>query len=558
MHLGNAGLIHGNYKLAVNYYKKAIEIDPSYFTAYVKASALLRKLKYFEIAESLVNSGLIHINEPHEYAILLREKGFALAGQLKLIKASEVLQKCVSLGQSYDCFYQAVKIISSSNQRFDLAKQFLSLSNKFITICVGGANNLSGFHYKFNTSLNVARFNWQRDFELAKDLKEATLLDVSPRESNEILTKKISNLSDFSLPNDYSQPCLFLLENKNSVNLNPEFNDVQGLLSEEFHHLYVKGTFNQPFYSKVQHSLYVIPRAYFSLSSSKQCKIVSLDGYYISSVMGHWYPITFSNQCLIKQLKHEEDIVYATPAIGQKNLYHFMIEVVASLMFYTRLGLNSSIIFEQSLNSLQLDFLKALNIPQNKILAANQVDETSFKQAIVCRPAGVDKLVASAYRELAHSILSRNSSPSQQKTYRPDRIYISRRKAAYRPCVNEGEIEQSLSNLNFHICYAEDLSLSEKVSIMYYASIVVSPFGAGLTNTVFCREGTKIVELIPKTFNLNIYFQLAIVFGFSYYPVLGSVIETLEIKDTHSDKWENSYQWSVDITKLLKLLDVLL
>ena len=44
------------------------------------------------------------------------------------------------------------------------------------------------------------------------------------------------------------------------------------------------------------------------------------------------------------------------------------------------------------------------------------------------------------------------------------------------------------------------MSVAEQVELFVYADVVVAPHGAGLTNLLFCREGTRIVEIFPPTY----------------------------------------------------------
>jgi hypothetical protein len=86
------------------------------------------------------------------------------------------------------------------------------------------------------------------------------------------------------------------------------------------------------------------------------------------------------------------------------------------------------------------------------------------------------------------------------------RIYISRAKASRRRLVNEERIWPLLRRVGFERVFMEDLSLAQQVRLMGQAEVVVGPHGAGLTNIVFCPEGTKVVEIADLSFpNPNLY-----------------------------------------------------
>ncbi|TQL69432.1 uncharacterized protein DUF563 [Nocardioides albertanoniae] len=79
------------------------------------------------------------------------------------------------------------------------------------------------------------------------------------------------------------------------------------------------------------------------------------------------------------------------------------------------------------------------------------------------------------------------------------RVYLSRARSV-RSFANEAAVEEMMAGLGFAIVYAEELSVAEQARVFGAVDIVVAPHGAGLTNLVFCRPGTRVVELFPDTY----------------------------------------------------------
>ena len=78
-------------------------------------------------------------------------------------------------------------------------------------------------------------------------------------------------------------------------------------------------------------------------------------------------------------------------------------------------------------------------------------------------------------------------------------IYISREPGVDRSVVNEAEFVNYIRahlypDLIVYNNYNKD-TIEEQAQLFSSASTVISPFGAGLTNTVFCSPDTKIIEL---------------------------------------------------------------
>ena len=42
------------------------------------------------------------------------------------------------------------------------------------------------------------------------------------------------------------------------------------------------------------------------------------------------------------------------------------------------------------------------------------------------------------------------------------------------------------------------MSIMDQIKIFSSAQIVIGPTGSALTNIIFCSEGTKVIEIIPK------------------------------------------------------------
>jgi hypothetical protein len=73
-------------------------------------------------------------------------------------------------------------------------------------------------------------------------------------------------------------------------------------------------------------------------------------------------------------------------------------------------------------------------------------------------------------------------------------IYVKRKIGGWRYILNEDEVLDTLRNLGFTIIDAAEYSFVEQVQLFSSARCVISIFGSGLTNILFCT-GATIVEL---------------------------------------------------------------
>lgn len=78
------------------------------------------------------------------------------------------------------------------------------------------------------------------------------------------------------------------------------------------------------------------------------------------------------------------------------------------------------------------------------------------------------------------------------------RLYVSRATAGMRRLTNEAEVAADLRLRGFEIVTLEAMSLAQQVEAFRDADVVVAPHGAGLTNILFSRPGTLVLELFPE------------------------------------------------------------
>jgi capsular polysaccharide biosynthesis protein len=129
-------------------------------------------------------------------------------------------------------------------------------------------------------------------------------------------------------------------------------------------------------------------------------------------------------------------------------------------------------------------------------------------------------------------------NPANAKTILPnvdklERIYVSRASASYRQVINEAEVTNFLTQLGFQSVVLESLTVAEQAALFHAAKVIVAPHGAGLTNTVFCQPGTKIIEFFsPKYVNVC-YWSLANQVNLDYYYLLGEGQSPPEGIDPH-------------------------
>jgi capsular polysaccharide biosynthesis protein len=130
------------------------------------------------------------------------------------------------------------------------------------------------------------------------------------------------------------------------------------------------------------------------------------------------------------------------------------------------------------------------------------------------------------------------------------KIYISRERAKTRHLVNEPELLRALEARGFERVLLEELPFLEQVKLLNEASVVISPHSTGLTNLVFSRPGTKVIEIFSPKYVTVCWWALADQVGLDYGYILGRGKAAGGFR-VHEDI-------SVDVSKVLRLLDSML
>lgn len=96
------------------------------------------------------------------------------------------------------------------------------------------------------------------------------------------------------------------------------------------------------------------------------------------------------------------------------------------------------------------------------------------------------------------------------------KIYICRRCGLDRVLTNEAEILDTISHFDFEPVYCEDLSFGQQVRMFSEAEFVLGPHGGGMTNTIWCNSGTKVLEIFNPLSVRRCYWSIAQAIGLKH------------------------------------------
>ena len=144
------------------------------------------------------------------------------------------------------------------------------------------------------------------------------------------------------------------------------------------------------------------------------------------------------------------------------------------------------------------------------------------------------------------------------------KIYIRREDAYYRKVLNEADLISKLRKHDFEIINPQHFEILEQMKIFSNAEVIISPHGSNMSNLIFCRKGTKIIEISPElnnSFEQNItrrYKDIADIFNLEFQTIKADSVEVskhseLSKKYIHPKILKNSNYYKNMILKLSEI-----
>ena len=232
-----------------------------------------------------------------------------------------------------------------------------------------------------------------------------------------------------------------------------------------------------------------------------------------------------NKSCLIGKTQHEihtekQNIDYCI-TIAQfwgYGYYHFVGENLPRLMpVLSRFDTKNYYVHVHQKTNFVYSFLKLFGIQPQNVLSGNVFARNLLvPESIACGNTP-------AY--LLHEMKSRLLQSLQIQQNNACNILVIKRQT--RSILNHKEMIKELQ-ANFLNCsiieHTGNEPITQQLKMMYSASVVIAPHGAGLVNVLVCRPNTLIFEFLNRKTDLNIiYMLMSLKLGLRYFgiPVLG-------------------------------------
>ncbi|TNJ62589.1 glycosyltransferase family 61 protein [Paenibacillus hemerocallicola] len=239
-----------------------------------------------------------------------------------------------------------------------------------------------------------------------------------------------------------------------------------------------------------------------------------------------WVHPIFKRKSLPTATRTSETVAVLT-FIWSRNYFHWMIDVLGRIDLIRKSGLSVDkyIISNDGPSKIQEETLGLLGIPKEKIIRSYDGLHLRAARLIVPSLQVISLLPFSCNpmprwaTNFVRSELFKIVKPSPYGGH--ERIYISRREAKHRRVLNESEVLHVMATYGFREVKLEEMTVADQVRLFHSANMVVAPHGASLTNIMFCRTGTQVVDIFPPEYMYPCFWHISSYYGLRYSYLIG-------------------------------------
>lgn len=236
---------------------------------------------------------------------------------------------------------------------------------------------------------------------------------------------------------------------------------------------------------------------------------------------------------LIEQISGQ---VAVLAGLSGHNYFHWMVDVLPRFEILRQSGINLAEIDWFYLNEPRAPFqqatLKKLGIPLDRVLSSDQHPHIQAEQLIVPSFTGhFGWLEPWMLRFLRQEFLPLASVNSPIGDRFPERLYISRASANHRQVLNDAAVLETLQESGFVAVELERFSFADQIALFTNAKAIVAPHGGGLTNLMFCRPGTTLLEFFSPHYVRHYYWVMGQALGLTHYCLMSEPIKGYPLRE---------------------------
>lgn len=213
-------------------------------------------------------------------------------------------------------------------------------------------------------------------------------------------------------------------------------------------------------------------------------------------------------------------VVLAT-GLGQRNYYHWTTEILPRVRLLELSDTRPDFYCIPSRHKYHFESLMLMGIPRERLIPLGKYSHLQARTLIV--PSVNRQEITSENARYLYEKLAISHGPHSNVRTSP-KIYVARRRRHWRCVQNESQLMVKLKQLGFKRYFLEDMSMLQQIRLFHNADTVVGPHGSGLVNLLYCKPGTRVVEIGTPVRPSGLFHRIAHHGGLHYRNFVGHAI----------------------------------
>ena len=234
----------------------------------------------------------------------------------------------------------------------------------------------------------------------------------------------------------------------------------------------------------------------------------------------------------LRRIKNVRGPVASLAGGNPYNYHHWFVDLLPKLYLlrtYGALSRDVPVYIEahhpfqiETLGYLGLDRARVINSRENQVIRPETLTSASLRYPSDIQEPWILAWLRQTFLPLA-----------KRHPQKPGCLLISRSRAKSRRLIQEPEILAALAPHDPMVIHLEDFSVAEQLGLFAEARLIVAPHGAGLTNVLAAKKGTRVIELFGQRTRFQCYEYMSIAYGANYTRLVGD--DVINPRDGQSD-----------------------
>ena len=186
------------------------------------------------------------------------------------------------------------------------------------------------------------------------------------------------------------------------------------------------------------------------------------------------------------------------------NYFHFIFDIIPKIYIsQKKIKKKINFYYASRPQNWQIKIFKILGITKEKLIDSSKY-KYIFADKIICidHPWYKKGYFQNEVKKIPEWVIRVNRKIFLNKSKKfeaTEKIFLDRSTSKFNHCkiFNPNSLNYWLKKKNFGVYTPEKLSQEKQIFLFKNASIILGAHGAALTNIIFCKPGTKIIEIIP-------------------------------------------------------------